>query len=527
MNGSKKVIMDSYFQAPAKFLSSSVERSVPFDSSTNGPANHGDHSIFSNIQHEGCLNSENQKSNGNSSAAGEEEIVGEGQPQVFEGILDIYVHHARDIHNICIYDKQDVYAKLSLTSNPEGALSTRISNGGGRNPVFNESLQMKINNQVDASLKCELWMLSRARNYMEDQLLGFVVVPLSTVAGKGKSTQDFIISSTDLFHSPAGIVQLTLAYHGSAPPACQSKSIAEAKLAISSAPVSSDIVSLDGSVENPEPTNYNDIEFPDLQVASENNLMVSEYFKMASNDLKPENGLKRDLIIADPNESEFSGTSFLHLGPSPATEDEDDYDMAPNVTVANCPIPSTTIAHDDNVSDYQAEPDAEIPSTIIISGTTSSSTQGQGLRDFVAQKSGSSEESSRFQKISSPSESTSLNDNVSSKNQEKSSSVDSDKGGAASTSEAKTSEGETGISFTTPLVSVNLEPEQTVVQEQIVDMYMKSMQQFTESLAKMKLPMDIENQQSDDSVKSGTDPKTPQSGRNAGSRVFYGSRAFF
>lgn len=527
MNGGKKVIMDSYLQASANILSSSVERSVTSDSSTNGAANHGGHSIFGNMQHEGFLNAENQRSNGNRSAAGEEEIVEEGQPQVFEGILDIYVHHARDIHNICIYDKQDVYAKLSLTCNPEGALSTRISNGGGRNPVFNESLQMKIHNQVDASLKCELWMLSRARNYMEDQLLGFVVLPLSTVAGKGKLTQDFVISSTDLFHSPAGIVQLTLAYHGSAPPECQSKSIAEAKLAISSAPVSSDVVSPDGAVENPEPTNYNDIEFPDLQVASENNLMVSEYFKMASNDLKPENGLKRDLIIADPNESEFSGTSFLHLGPSPSTEDEDDYDMAPNVTVANCPIPPTTIAHDDNVADYQAEPDAESPSTIIISGTTSSSPQGQGLRDFVAQKSGSSDESSRFQKISSPSESTSLNDNVSSKSQEKSSSVDSDKGVAASTTEAKTSEGETGISFITPLVSVNLEPEQTVVQEQIVDMYMKSMQQFTESLAKMKLPMDIENQQSDDSIKSGTDQKNPQSGRNAGSRVFYGSRAFF
>lgn len=527
MNGRKKVIMDSYLQASAKFLSSSVEHPVTFDSSSNGPANHSDDSIYSSIQHERCLNSENHRGNGIRSAADEEEIMGEGQPQVFEGILEIYVHHARDIHNICIYDKQDVYAKLSLTCNPEGALPTRISNGGGRNPVFNESLQLKIHNQVDAALKCELWMLSRARNYMEDQLLGFVVVPLSTVAGKGKLTQDFVISSTDLFHSPAGIVQLTLEYHGSAPPECQSKSIAEAKLALSSSPVSSDVVSLDQAVENTEPTNYNDIEFPDLQVASENNLMVSEYFKMASNDLKPENGLKRDLIIADPNENEFSGTSFLHLGQSPATEDEDDYDMAPNVTVANGSIPSTTIAHDNNVADYKTEPDADSSSTIIISSTTSSNTKGQGLRDFVAQKSGSSEESSRFQKNSSPSDSTSFNDNVSSKNQEKSSSVDSDKEGAASSNEAKTLDGEKGIAFTTPLVSVNLEPEQTVVQEQIVDMYMKSMQQFTESLAKMKLPMDIENQQSDDSTKSGTDQKNAQSGRNAGSRVFYGSRAFF
>lgn len=516
--------MDSYLQASAKFISSSVESPVTFDSSSNEQANHSDDSIFGNIQHGGRLNSENHRSNGNHSAAGEGEIMGEGEPQVFEGILEIYVHHARDIHNICIYDKQDVYAKLSLTCNPEGALPTRISNGGGRNPVFNESLQLKIDNQVDASLKCELWMLSRARNYMEDQLLGFVVIPLSTVAGKGKLTQDFVISSTDLFHSPAGIVQLTLAYHGSAPSECH-KSIDEAKLSIPPSPVSSDVVSIDGAAENPEPTNYNDIEFPDLQVASENNLMVSEYFKMASNDLKPENGLKRDLMIANPSENEFSGASFLHLGPSPTTED--DYDMAPNMTAANCSSPSTPITCNNNVADSQTEADAKSPSTIIISSTTSSSTQDQGLRGFVPQKSVSSEESCRLKKISSLSDSTSFNDNVSSKNQEKSSSVDSDKEGAASSNEAKTLEGETGIAFTTPLLSVNLEPEQSVVQEQIVDMYMKSMQQFTESLAKMKLPMDIENQQSDDSTKTGTDQKNAQSGRNAGSRVFYGSRAFF
>lgn len=520
--------MDSYLQASAKFISSSVasvERPVSFDSSSNERANHSDDSSFGNIQHGGRLDSENRRSNGNHSAAGEGEIMGEEEPQVFEGILEIYVHHARDIHNICIYDKQDVYAKLSLTCNPEGALPTRISNGGGRNPVFNESLELRIDNQVDASLKCELWMLSRARNYMEDQLLGFVVIPLSTVAGKGKLTQDFVISSTDLFHSPAGIVQLTLAYHGSAPSECQSKSIDEAKLSIPPPPVSSDVVSIDHAAENPEPNNYNDIEFPDLQVASENNLMVSEYFKMASNDLKPENGLKRDLMIANPNENEFSGTSFLHLGPSPATED--DYDMAPNMTAANCSNPSTPITYSNNVGDFQTEADAESPSTVIIPSTTNSSTQDQGLRGFVPPKSGSSEESSRLKKISSPSDSTSFNDNVSSKNQENSSSVDSDKEGAASSNESKSLEGETGIAFTTPLVSVNLEPEQPVVQEQIVDMYMKSMQQFTESLAKMKLPMDIENQQSDDSTKSGTDQKNAQSGRNAGSRVFYGSRAFF
>ncbi|PAL55937.1 hypothetical protein CEJ83_21670, partial [Acinetobacter baumannii] len=44
-----------------------------------------------------------------------------------------------------------------------------------------------------------------------------------------------------------------------------------------------------------------------------------------------------------------------------------------------------------------------------------------------------------------------------------------------------------------PVVSVNIEPEQKVVQQDIVDMYMKSMQQFTESLAKMKPPLDIDS----------------------------------
>ena len=78
----------------------------------------------------------------------------------FSGILDIYVHHARNIHNICIYDNQDVYAKFSLTYNPDETLSTRIINGGGKHPIFNENLKMKIT-QMDAVLKCEIWMFSR------------------------------------------------------------------------------------------------------------------------------------------------------------------------------------------------------------------------------------------------------------------------------------------------------------------------------------------------------------------------------
>ncbi|KAL3613282.1 hypothetical protein CASFOL_030334 [Castilleja foliolosa] len=70
----------------------------------------------------------------------------------FSGVLEIHVHHARNIHNICIYNNQEVYAKFAFTYDPDGTLSTRIIEGGGKNPDFNEDLIMKIR-QADAVLK--------------------------------------------------------------------------------------------------------------------------------------------------------------------------------------------------------------------------------------------------------------------------------------------------------------------------------------------------------------------------------------
>uniref|UniRef100_A0A453IRT6 Uncharacterized protein n=1 Tax=Aegilops tauschii subsp. strangulata TaxID=200361 RepID=A0A453IRT6_AEGTS len=78
------------------------------------------------------------------------------------------------------------------------------------------------------------------------------------------------------------------------------------------------------------------------------------------------------------------------------------------------------------------------------------------------------------------------------------------------------------------VISVNLQPRESVVQQDIVDMYMKSMQQFTDSLAKMKLPLDVENSSpSADNVDSSTTEKPSPSPSSKGPRVFYGSRAFF
>lgn len=498
--------MDSHQQTCARFPSPLVESPRSVNSQTDS---------------RNGSNPENIRGNGKRSYSAGEDVREEGQGEGgFVGVLDVYVHHARDVHNICIYDKQDVYAKLSLTSNPDEAFSTRIVPGAGRNPIFNEGLQLNINGQLDVSLKCEVWMLSRARNYMEDQLLGFALVPLGTVVGKGKVSKDFELSSTELFHSPAGIVQLTISYHGSVPADFHIQPIEDANMALSPSLMNSEGVFVGPGMENTEHTNYNDIEFPDLQVASENHQLVSEFIKMASGDLKPENSSKRDLMIADPDEKDFSGSSLLHLGAVPLAED--DYEMATIPEEERCLESPTAVAKDTNSSDYQPHPVAEDSSPDVASSATSSSKENQCPNNIVA---ASSPESIKLNGVENSS--NGANDNVSSMKEEKSSSKESDKEGAACSSQSNVSKGESGISLTTPLISINLEPEQTVVQQQIVDMYMQSMQQFTESLAKMKLPMDIESQGSGDSTKSESEQKNTQSGKNAGSRVFYGSRAFF
>ncbi|KAK9205876.1 hypothetical protein WN943_016146 [Citrus x changshan-huyou] len=130
----------------------------------------------------------------------------------FSGVLEVYMHRARDIHNISIYYKQDVYAKLCLTSDAENTVATKIIYGGGRNPVFNENCQLDVKT-VDSSLKCEIFMISRITSYLEDQFLGFTLVPLSEVLiNNGKLEKEFSLSSTDFVHSPAGLVQLSLPY---------------------------------------------------------------------------------------------------------------------------------------------------------------------------------------------------------------------------------------------------------------------------------------------------------------------------
>ncbi|CAN1250474.1 hypothetical protein LINPERPRIM_LOCUS7434 [Linum perenne] len=352
----------------------------------------------------------------------------------FVGILQIYVHHARNIHNICIYDNQDVYAKFSLTYNPDHTLSTRIVNGGGKNPEFNDKIAMRVA-QVDAVVKCEIWMFSRARNLMEDQLLGFALVPVSQVIGKGEVSQDYSLSSTDLFHSPAGTVKLTL---------CLTPSSSPPSSAVNSS-ISSEVLLLDRKISEVVPVEYSRVEFPDINVVKQNQEMVSEYF---------------DRKLG----------SFLHLGNFPEMTSDEHHP----------------------------------------SGGGSIS-PGGSIRT-----------SSEF-----------MNSTATSFSDERNSSDEKD--GKEDGNGSKMIDGKYGEMFAAAapppalIPNINSGAEESAMQQQIVDMYMRSMQQFTESLAKMKLPMDLDKPGvgGGDLIQGGVHDNDRQKKKKDGSRVFYGSRAFF
>jgi len=399
------------------------------------------------------------------------------------GYLDVFVHQARDIHNVCIYHKQDVYAKLCLTSSPDVSCSTKVINSAGRNPVFDESLQLDVQT-VDASLKCEIWMLSRIRNYLEDQLLGFALVPLADIVmGNGKLVQEFSLTSTDLFHTPAGFVQLSLSYAGCSP-----------DIILMSSPNKSVSRVADSGNDCAVPSQIEKIEFPDLNVVKEDEVMVSKYLEMGSldseNPIKPENGK----LLHSGNDNDIPS----ELGKVDFPDSENG-----RLLQFHAAVPGTAICAD-KLEEHQDE------SPLSCVSTTGSSTALSATRQSVSEPS------------SEPSETTVA---ASPRERQKEKSQDVTDG------EADSSEAPPRDEFVQPMISINLQPEQSVVQQDIVDMYMKSMQQFTESLAKMKLPLDVENSSpSNDDCDSSTIEKSspsPSASLSKGSRVFYGSRAFF
>ncbi|OMO51181.1 C2 calcium-dependent membrane targeting [Corchorus capsularis] len=427
------------------------------------------------------------------------------QDSEFSGILEIYVHHARNIHNICIYDNQDVYAKFSLTYNPDDTHSTRIINGGGKNPEFNENLMMKVT-QMDAVLKCEIWMLSRARNYMEDQLLGFALVPISQVVGKGKVTQDYSLSSTDLFHSPAGTVKLSLSLNTICIPAnSHTNSFPETTTTCS---ISAEVVLLDRKISQVilDPVEYSRIEFPDINVVRENQKMVSEYF----------DGL---------NSRPGGIASFLHLGGASHHQHQhvEDYEMTANSSEENNNVGSIS-------------PNGSLQNSGFLSSTTTSlsdDSTDKKKRVVVGESSNSLNASVTTEANPNSSASGACPDTPTSKKGGEIRDDEKDSNYSNKESENSSTKLQGNINMASVKFGQVFEAEQSAMQQQIVDMYMRSMQQFTESLAKMKLPMDLDHKPQPEhhghviQNNHHTNKIDQHDKKKDGSRVFYGSRAFF
>ncbi|CAL1384696.1 unnamed protein product [Linum trigynum] len=419
----------------------------------------------------------------------------------FIGKLEVYVHQARDIHNICIYHKQDVYAKICLTSDPENTVSTNTINGGGRNPVFNQNLQINVKT-VDCSLKCEVFMMSRVRNYLEDQLLGFALVPLSEVVMKnGKLEKEFSLSSNDMFHSPSGYVQLSLSYTGATPEV----------MAIPAA----DGVMRDSEVQESLECELDKLEFPDPNVANENQMMVSEYYGTPCTDLD-ESETSESLVTCDAADNHTSnGTSVANgvesysaatVGSALATNKHDSPPSSVSATNGAVSSPSNGASSDNSKTQSEEH--------------NSVSKEDKGI-DAANGETDSSAGTPR-EEVTKP---------VVTPNMEPEQCVVQqdivDMYMKSMQEFTDSSAGTPRKEVTKPVASLNMEPGQGVVQQDIVDMYMKSMQQFTESLAKMKLPLDIDSSGPASSGSSNSEQQKTPSSTKAGSRVFYGSRAFF
>ncbi|KAM3384632.1 hypothetical protein ACQJBY_008964 [Aegilops geniculata] len=401
------------------------------------------------------------------------------------GYVDVHVRSARDIQNICIYHKQDVYARLSLPGEGAPAASTQVINGGGRNPVFDQSVRVGVRaGDVDAALRCEVWMLSRVKNYLQDQLLGFALVPLPDVvaAEGGTLAREFPLSTNDLFHSPAGFLELELSYIGVVPDVIPVSPTPKPALAD---PDESENAG-DGAGAGAG-KDYENMEFPDMNLVEENQIMLSEYVGLPCTAMETQSS--ESLLTSE--DVDGAATESHDAGVRVVQSFSTDYSTADSAGAFRSETAVSSVSTTES-------PAAAVPAT---PQSNPSEPSGNALSSA-----GQKEKASDAAEVDS---SSTVSENA----------VDKP-----------------------PAMSFNFADEVQVNQKEIMDMYMKSMQQFTESLAKMKLPLDMDN----GSDKSGSGPaaasptdssgtdssaaaKKPAAGgaQEKSPKVFYGSRAFF
>ncbi|KAH7437387.1 hypothetical protein KP509_05G068800 [Ceratopteris richardii] len=389
-------------------------------------------------------------------------------------------------------------------------------------------------------------MMSCSRSYLEDQLLGLALVPLDDIMGAGKITCDYPLTSTELFHAPAGIVRLSLRfYKRSLEPLLPDIILSDgrkpaAENGTSSCPVAHQ------EKGSSEAVDYSSIEFPDLQVASEDQELVSMYMDMVTTDPQtdedPDNAdgtQRRSMIEGAPRENYTDQKKVLKNAPLRQTHvisGASATELTMSDSQGECGMTSKTMKEKNvkriggsdhapyrsNVAeDMELLPSTNVSHQLDVKGSVSN----EQMTDIKESKLSASN------KAGSPGMSTSA----------------SSGGGHSSSDEKSLGSADRHTSLPSnssgppPVVSISLDTEEPVVQQQIVDMYMKSMQQFTESLAKMKLPFDMDSTKSQEencsndlngsqketetSTASRSEPTTKDA--THARRVFYGSRAFF
>ncbi|WVZ67382.1 hypothetical protein U9M48_016468 [Paspalum notatum var. saurae] len=389
-------------------------------------------------------------------------------------VLDIYVHHARGIHNICIYADQDVYAKFSLTSSPDAALATRVAPAGGATPRFDQRLpplRVRRGRLAVDVLKCEVWMRSCAKRLLDDQLLGFALVPLADVAaaaahGAGGLAGDFELSSTDLFHSPAGTIRLSLALRSGGVPGGDD--------APPETSIASEVVILGGPAPPQTADDYSRIEFTDLKAAQENDEMAVQYLP------------------------------FLHSHAAEAVAEDCE------MSVGGASPRGDKSASSEGSKNAAASTASTVSEDRAVTSSTAGATEKPPRRPD-ADEAATTAPSMSCRSPGTPTSSC---------------------GGSAADTEEK------GDVFKSPLGDMDMEAQQSAMQRQIMEMYVKSMQQFSESLAKMQLPIELgrddgvvvqKEGKSDDNDKVIIEQRQQQQQqvKKDGARVFYGCRAFF
>ncbi|KAI5081351.1 hypothetical protein GOP47_0004534 [Adiantum capillus-veneris] len=442
-----------------------------------------------------------------------------------DGILHVTIHQAKHIHNICIYGNQDVYAKFLLSHCQDAVYPTRPVKAGGQNPVFNQSLEIPVSSkqQQDAILKCELWMMSCARNYLEDQLLGFVLVPLKTLYGKGKQTCEYCLTSTDLFYTPAGTLQLSLSIldNNSSAAVGGEFSPLESKVLFCNSPSNFQEVMMDCGQQNVVSASMCKVEFLDLEAAAADQHLVSMYYKLANNvpfeecsESSSSSANSGNVEISSEHAGHGSLSAESHTEYATPFEVKDPLTTAP---LARLHAPSVSSVDDEMVVSPREEC-MHMPS--YLPGLVASSEMQEMANVNVGK-----ELSHVAVEAQSPAAGGQLSAECGSKQSPDSAAKEMVQETEKTSATCQADQAMTDNA--TPPVNASVEPETAISQEHFVDLYLKSMQQFTDKLADMKFSFDIDSKDLAALRSVQVDRKVADGRKKEGSKLYYGSRAFY